>query len=425
MNAQKKRKTVLMTALMALMVTATTVTRAAAAETEVQPAEERTVTGTSAPSKITGVDNWNKYEPDNELCIPTDKIGGSVIAGKMTANQPVVIWTEQPLSEEEQKLVGESLIGNPGVGNPKDFVYINGNNASIYGMTVDSEKGTVSFEEKHNWSILYSGETRTAGPGTECNPVPDENPPAGESKDPEENRDPEENEDPEENRNPEENQNPEEDSGTRETPPAENPGTKEEDLPLDDRKPDTDADPKAESPVETENEPDADTPPEESKKPEPATPPAETARPAAPSPNREASTPQANTAGETTGEPAEKTVSKSEPDSKDTNEKTVITESTVYRTSLMRNPSGGSVSGTGPAKIEETAETVSEEVREADPQPEAEPAGKDTGRKLDDAPKTGISAEFGLLLIVSALALITLVGTLIVDKLVRHKKKEK
>lgn len=101
---------------------------------------------------------WNKYEPCNELEISGDKLGGSVIAGKMTKHQPVVIWSKDTLTEDEQKSVWESLKGNPGVGNPSGVVYISGDGASMYGMTVDTATGKVIFDDKSNWSLLYTGE---------------------------------------------------------------------------------------------------------------------------------------------------------------------------------------------------------------------------------------------------------------------------
>ena len=102
--------------------------------------------------------NWSKYEPCNELEISGDKLSGSIIAGKMTKHQPMVIWSKEPLSEAEQKAVWESLKGNPGVGNPSGVVYISGDEASSYGMTVNTTTGKVTFDNKSNWSLLYAGE---------------------------------------------------------------------------------------------------------------------------------------------------------------------------------------------------------------------------------------------------------------------------
>ena len=102
--------------------------------------------------------NWSKYEPCNELEISGDKLSGSIIAGKMTKHQPMVIWSKEPLSEAEQKAVWESLKGNPGVGNPSGVVYISGDEASLYGMTVNTATGKITFDNKSNWSLLYAGE---------------------------------------------------------------------------------------------------------------------------------------------------------------------------------------------------------------------------------------------------------------------------
>ena len=102
--------------------------------------------------------NWSKYEPCNELEISGDKLSGSIIAGKMTKHQPMVIWSKEPLSEAEQKAVWESLKGNPGVGNPSGVVYISGDEASSYGMTVNTTTGKITCDNTSNWSLLYAGE---------------------------------------------------------------------------------------------------------------------------------------------------------------------------------------------------------------------------------------------------------------------------
>ena len=121
----------------------------------------------------TEVLNWNKYEPNNELVISNDKLPGSVIAGKMTANKPMVIWTETPLGEGDRQKVWDSLKGNPGVGNPKEVVYIDGDNSSLYGMTIDRENGIVRFDGKNNWSLIYTGEYKVKRPGQNVESGPD------------------------------------------------------------------------------------------------------------------------------------------------------------------------------------------------------------------------------------------------------------
>ena len=126
--------------------------------------------------------NWSKYEPCNELEISGDKLSGSIIAGKMTKHRPMVIWSKEPLSEAEQKAVWESLKGNPGVGNPSGVVYISGDEASSYGMTVNTTTGKITFDNKSNWSLLYAGEyvrdnPQDSKPETDTTEkVPEENP---------------------------------------------------------------------------------------------------------------------------------------------------------------------------------------------------------------------------------------------------------
>ena len=64
---------------------------------------------------------WEKYEPCSELTINNEVTHTNIIAGKTTANNPVVIWcSEMPDTETQGKIV-DSLKGNPGVGN---LVYI-------------------------------------------------------------------------------------------------------------------------------------------------------------------------------------------------------------------------------------------------------------------------------------------------------------
>ena len=100
---------------------------------------------------------WEKYEPCSELTINNEVTHTNIIAGKTTANNPVVIWcSEMPDTETQGKIV-DSLKGNPGVGNPKSYTFISGEDASAYGMTVSMSKGEVSFEAPHNWSLLYGG----------------------------------------------------------------------------------------------------------------------------------------------------------------------------------------------------------------------------------------------------------------------------
>lgn len=109
------------------------------------------------------VSGYIKYEPNNELSIPTEKLGSGVIIAKPTANRPVIVWSEKPLNAEEQASIAQSLKGVPGAGSPKEFTFISGDGASASGMQVNSSDGTVTFERPSNWALLYGGNLDRGG----------------------------------------------------------------------------------------------------------------------------------------------------------------------------------------------------------------------------------------------------------------------
>lgn len=109
------------------------------------------------------VSGYTKYEPNNQLAIPTEKLGSGVIIAKPTANKPVVVWSEKPLTLDEQAAIAGSLAGVPGAGNPKEFTFINGDGASSSGMQVNSADGIVRFDRPNNWALLYGGVLNKGG----------------------------------------------------------------------------------------------------------------------------------------------------------------------------------------------------------------------------------------------------------------------
>lgn len=207
------------------------------------------------------VGEWTKYEPCNELNIPTATLSSSVIAGKMTAHQPAVIWTADKLSSEEQSLVWNALRGRPGVGNPSDIVYISGDGASEFGMTVSVMDGMVYFEKPSNWALIFgaeftpaSDEVQSAAITFSMLPLLDTVPEDEQFDTPEQEPQPEFGTEPEEDIPPE--SEPEED-----IPPVAEP---EEDIPpVSDKVPELHENPSSDdTPVFFGSETDDDTPPE-------------------------------------------------------------------------------------------------------------------------------------------------------------------
>lgn len=103
---------------------------------------------------------WTKYEPCNELNIPTSLLSGYVIAGKLTERQTAVIWSSAVLTEVEQDAVLASFRGQPGVGKLSDITFISGDGASERGMTVSAADGVVSFDAHSDWALLFGAEFR-------------------------------------------------------------------------------------------------------------------------------------------------------------------------------------------------------------------------------------------------------------------------
>ena len=362
--------------------------------TEAKPAAEAKPDTEAKP--VTEVTKWNKHEPNNELVISREDAGGSVIAGKMTGNKPVVIWTNNQLSEDEQRSVWESLKGNPGVGNPKDVVYISGNDASQYGMTVNTENGTVSFDHKSNWSLLYSGEYRTSSSntniepgdnGTEIIPQPgevqeeDNTQQSGEVQEEDNTQQPGEVQEEDNTQQPgevQEEDNTQQPGEVQEEDNTQQPGeVQEED--------------NTQQPEDSSDE-NNDSQPEDKKKDEEGI-------------RNEEDQPQA---GQEAGEKQDGNGEVTSSGGNGSGGGSVVSGGSNSGGSAI---SGGSSSG-GPG----VAHVL-------DDQPETGFLDAVQGRQLDDVPKTGMPAEFSILLVISAISLISLVITLIADRKISNRKK--
>ena len=101
--------------------------------------------------------SWTKYEPCAELNIPMERLQSSIIAAKKTGHDPMVIWTSEKLNAEEEAVVLNSLKGNPGAGNPKSVIFVNGNEYDGYRMHVSLENECVSFERPSSWALIWGG----------------------------------------------------------------------------------------------------------------------------------------------------------------------------------------------------------------------------------------------------------------------------
>ena len=101
------------------------------------------------------IGTWEKYEPCNSLSIPQAVLSDMLIAGKMTQHRPLVIWSREPLTAEEQANIEASFRALPGVGNPPPAEFISGDGARRYGMEISLAEGTVNFDDPSQWSLLF------------------------------------------------------------------------------------------------------------------------------------------------------------------------------------------------------------------------------------------------------------------------------
>ena len=314
--------------------------------------------------------NWSKYEPCNELEISGDKLSGSIIAGKMTKHQPMVIWSKEPLSEAEQKAVWESLKGNPGVGNPSGVVYISGDEASSYGMTVNTTTGKVTFDNKSNWSLLYAGEyvrdnPQDSTPDTgNTETVPEEKPELLPENDPENIPDYIPPQDPE----------PEKGPGVDVTEEPENKQETEEHI---------------ETPGDSSSESTAGN--------------GSSVNDTVPSGSDSTSVNDTAASGSDSSSVNNTVLSGSSYDHSNTVSDSGSSSGSVYVSSGGRSLSGSSIGGPGA-------------VHELDDVPETGPIDGLKGRVLDNVPKTGMPEDFAILMAVSVVALVLLTVVLVTEK---------
>ena len=399
------------------------------------------------------VTTWTKYEPNNSLVIPMEKIGTTVIAGKTTANKPVVIWTENELSDEEKAAVWESFKGNPGVGNPKNVVYVSGSGAAAYGMSVDSESGAVSFDRTKNWSLLYWGDLKAkepeAEPETETETEPESEPETEKETEPESEQETEPESQPETETETEPESEPEsqpeseteteaeseQESGTE---PETERTTEPETEPVLDGDTERETETLPEETV-TGNEPEEDIPPETEPESEPET---ETETEPESEPETEPeSEPEfepvldGDTEHETETLP-EETVTGNEPEEDIPPETEPESEPETKPESELETPADHVAStvivptyhstvtlGSSGAGNSEAASNGPATAHILDDQPKTGLLDSAKGRVLDDTPKTGMPAEFTILLVISVLAMVSLVITLIVEKKTAYKRK--
>ena len=342
--------------------------------------------------QIIGVESWTKYAPNNELEIPAEKLSGFVIAGKMTSNRPMVIWTEKELEDDEKEAVFASLKGNPGVGNPKDAVYISGNGATANGMTVDSENGVVYFEKTSNWSLIYGGTCKVEEPEvTEPDTEPEQ----------------------------------EHESVTE---PETETGTEVETEPETESEPENESEPEGETEPESGSEPEGETEPETEERteldgenePEHDTLPEETVTGNEP---EEDIPPEVDTVPEADPQPKEETapITDAVPEEK--------TGSTLGSTGSVSHSFDGVVGKSGYAAGSVNSSAVNAGpgagVHVPENEPDAGLADNVQVRQLDDTPKTGMPAEFTVLLAISLIAMLSLAVVLIVEKRLRAEENER
>ena len=120
--------------------------------------------------------SWSRYTPCNRLEIGRDVLEGSLVVGKMTHGRPMVVWSEEPLSDSEKEAVMASVKTVPGAGNPKNFVFTSGAESSAYGLSVDSENGLIVMDHSSDWSLLLAGKAESSETGNEPENEPEREP---------------------------------------------------------------------------------------------------------------------------------------------------------------------------------------------------------------------------------------------------------
>ena len=125
---------------------------------------EQTALTNPVVTKAFAVGNFSKYTPNNELTISVDTVMIVIKKGNTWT-----VWTERALSADEQAAALPQI---------KEAGNINGNATIEFytgeignGITIDTEKDTITFAKKSQWSWLLAGEMSfaTASPASITN----------------------------------------------------------------------------------------------------------------------------------------------------------------------------------------------------------------------------------------------------------------
>ena len=101
-------------------------------------------------------DAWNKISPCNELDINNSSTSKSVVIAKK--GNDCTVWTVDPLSASERKLVFDSAVASvDGMAGLKmeNATFISGLNGSYAGLTVTSDK--ILFDAPSDWAFFATG----------------------------------------------------------------------------------------------------------------------------------------------------------------------------------------------------------------------------------------------------------------------------
>lgn len=115
------------------------------------------------------VSDWAKHEPNNSLTIANNVGSQTIVGAKLTAAQPFVIWTLDPLTSAEQDIVKNSVLLIPGVGNPSSFEFLSGEGVYQNGLTVTSD--TITFDATKNWALVFKGTYNKASASTTASSI--------------------------------------------------------------------------------------------------------------------------------------------------------------------------------------------------------------------------------------------------------------
>jgi len=100
--------------------------------------------------------DWYKQSPCSNLDWVNSATGKTILVAKMKGNNPVLVWTPDPLSPFERDLVEASVrtINEVSSGS-LTIEYLSGQGASSYGLTVDSD--SINFSKPSDWAQFFTG----------------------------------------------------------------------------------------------------------------------------------------------------------------------------------------------------------------------------------------------------------------------------